>query len=160
MGPARVTRFAVCLALAGLAAPPLLAQPGPQASAPVAGAAEAVEAFHAALRRGDKAGALALLSDDVLVLEEGGAERSKAEYASHHLGADAAFSKAVPAQRLRSYGGGGGETAWLASESRVKGSFRGSEVDRVMAETMVLRRVGGAWKIVHIHWSSRASAVE
>jgi hypothetical protein len=31
-------------------------------------------------------------------------------------------------------------------------------VDRITTETMVLRRRGASWKIVHIHWSSAAGA--
>lgn len=61
-------------------------------SAPPREAAAVVDAFHAALRRGDTRAAAALLSDDALIFETGGAERSKAEYAAHHLPADAEFS--------------------------------------------------------------------
>jgi ketosteroid isomerase-like protein len=117
-------------------------------------AAATVDAFHAALGRGDTKAALAYVADDALIFEEGRAERSKAEYASHHLAADAAFSKAVPAVRLRRTGHSAGNLAWVGTESRVKGSFRGRDVDRVMVETMVLRRAGGKWLIAHIHWSS------
>ncbi len=38
------------------------------------------------------------------------------------------------------------------------GTYKGKPVDRVMTETMLLRRVGRAWKIVHIHWSSGAGS--
>src|SRR3546814_5678770 len=54
-----------------------------------------VDAFHAALDHGNEVDALALLADDVLIFESGGAERSKAEYASYHLAADATFSQAT-----------------------------------------------------------------
>jgi hypothetical protein len=37
------------------------------------------------------------------------------------------------------------------------GTYKGKAVDRLTTETMVLRRVGAAWKIVHIHWSSAAA---
>ena len=67
-------------------------------------AADVVDRFHAALRAGDTDGALALLAEDVLILEQGGAERSRDEYAAHHLGADAAFAAAVPEIRLRRAG--------------------------------------------------------
>ena len=56
-----------------------------EAAAP---AVAAVDAFHAALGSGDAAAVLALLAEDVVVLEEGGAERSRDEYAGHHLPAD------------------------------------------------------------------------
>ena len=117
-------------------------------------AAAAVDSFHSALRRGDTAAAAALLTDDALIFEEGRAERSKAEYSLRHLGADSEYSKAVKGERLRRVGDAAGDMAWIATEGRSKGRFRGSDVNRVTDETMVLRRIGGAWKIVHIHWSS------
>lgn len=129
----------------------------PASAAP---AAATVDAFHAALRRGDTAAASALLSDDVLVFEEGRAERSKAEYAARHLGADAAFSQAVPGSTGRRRGAATGDFAWIATEGRTKGTYRGTTVNRVTDETMVLRRIEGVWKIVHIHWSSAESSVE
>lgn len=128
---------------------------------PARAAAAAVDAFHAALRRGDEKAALALVADDALVFEEGRAERSKSEYAASHAAADAAFSKAVSSVRSRRTGHAAGDLAWIAGESRTKGSFKGQDIDRIMVETMVLRRdSAGAWKIVHIHWSSARSAVE
>ncbi len=119
-------------------------------------AAAVVDAFHAALARGNTKAALALLADEALVFESGGVERGKAEYAAHHLAADAAFSQAVPAIRTRRTGSAIGSMAWVASEGRTTGTYKGKPVDRITSETMVLRRAGSAWKIVHIHWSSAA----
>jgi ketosteroid isomerase-like protein len=123
-------------------------------------AAAAVDAFHAALRRGDAQAALALVADDAIVFEDGRVERTKAEYALHHAGADAAFSKAVSAKRLSRTGQAGGGLALIASESRTRGRFRGQDVDRIMVETMILRRESAGWRIVHIHWSSAMPATE
>ena len=123
-------------------------------------AAATVDAFHAALRRGDTAAAAALLTDGALIFEEGRSERSRAEYALRHLGADAEYSKAVKGERVRRVGDAAGDMAWIATEGRSKGRFRGTEVNRVTDETMVLRRIGGTWRIVHIHWSSAQSSVE
>ena len=120
-------------------------------------AAEVVEAFHAALARGDAIAAAGFLSDAVVVFEEGAAERSKAEYAGHHLPADAVFAKAVGSHMTRRSGGVGGDLAWVASEGRTQGRYKERDIDRITTETMVLRRVSGAWKIVHVHWSSRAA---
>jgi ketosteroid isomerase-like protein len=117
-------------------------------------AAAVVDAFHAALNRGDTQGAAALLANDALIFESGSAERSKAEYAQHHLPADAAFAKAVPSTVTRRSGSSDGTTAWIATEGRTTGTYKGRSLDEVTTETMVLRRVGKAWKIVHIHWSS------
>jgi ketosteroid isomerase-like protein len=148
-------------ALLSSASPASAAQAGPAAAAgaeslpPEArAAAAAVDAFHAALRSGDTAAALALLDEEALIFEDGGVERSKAEYASHHLSADAAFSKAVRSVRTGRRGGGAGDMAWIASEARVTGSFNGQAVDRAITETMALVRAGGQWRIAHIHWSS------
>ena len=63
-------------------------------------AENAVDAFHKALAGSDPKQALALLSDDVSIYESGGAEASKAEYASHHLDADIAFLKGTKQRRL------------------------------------------------------------
>ena len=118
--------------------------------------AAVVDAFHAALARGDEAAAGALIADDALIFEEGGAERSKAEYQERHLPADAEFSKAVRFTATRRGAEAAGPLALVTTEGRTSGSFRGKPVDRVTAETMVLRRDAKGWRIVHIHWSSAA----
>jgi ketosteroid isomerase-like protein len=147
--------LAVLAAAAPIAGAP--AQTAPQvAVAPAAsGAVAVVDMFHAALGRGDTAGALRLLSDDALIYEGGAVERSKAEYASHHLGADAAFSKEVKSTLTRRVGRAAGQFAWIASEGRNEGTFRGRAIRANTTETMVLRRTGNSWRIVHIHWSSK-----
>ena len=117
-------------------------------------AATVVDGFHAALRRGDTKAALEALADNALIFESGGAERSKAEYASHHVAADAAFSQAVQSEVTRRSGDAAGNLAWIATEGRTRGSYKGRAIDEVTTETIVLSRAGGAWKIVHIHWSS------
>ncbi|MDP9421404.1 MAG: nuclear transport factor 2 family protein [Pseudomonadota bacterium] len=121
-------------------------------------AAAAVDAFHAALRSGNTKAALSHLAENALIYEAGGVERGRQEYASHHLGADSAFSQAVPSTVTRRAGEAVGNIAWIATEGRTTGTFKGKAVDRVTTETMVLRRQGNAWKIVHIHWSSAAGA--
>ena len=117
-------------------------------------AAAVVDGFQAALARGDTKAALGFLDDKGIIFESGGVERSKAEYASHHLAADAAFTQAVPSKVVRRSGDAGGNVAWIASEGRTTGSYKGRAIDQQTTETMVLRRIGGAWKITHVHWSS------
>src|SRR6476619_707425 len=97
-----LVRAALLASLVGCAAPLLAHSPAGKASlvagalSPSAGGpAATVDSFHKALRRGDAAWAAALLAEDALIFESGEVERSKAEYASHHLGADAEFSKRV-----------------------------------------------------------------
>ncbi|WP_372783329.1 nuclear transport factor 2 family protein [Phenylobacterium sp.] len=126
---------------------------GPTADA---GAGRVVDDFHAALARGDTAAAANLLSAAVIIFEGGTAERSRSEYAGAHLPADAAFEQAIGSKLARRSGGRAGDLAWVASEGQTKGQFKGRDIDRVTTETMVLRRTTEGWKIVHVHWSSRA----
>lgn len=117
-------------------------------------AAATVDTFHSALRKGDANVTADLLADDAIIFEEGGAERSKAEYVARHLPADIEFSKAVASQVTRRTGNSNGVLAWIASEGRTTGAYHGRTIDQATTETMVLRRSGHQWKIVHIHWSS------
>ena len=160
MARTSITMIGALLALLALA-PALEAHHPPAAqsksgSLPVSaqGAAATVDAFHAALRRGNTAAAAALLADNAIIYESGGVERSKAEYAAHHLPADAAFSRATTAVVSSRSGTTLGNLAWIASEGHTTGTWNGKPIDLVTTETMVLRKIGKAWKIVHIHWSS------
>lgn len=138
-------------------APPLPAAE-PTAIPPAARAAAAtVDAFHGALRAGDTRSAASLLDDDALIFESGHVERSKAEYAAHHLPADAEFSKAVSSAIIRRTGNSTGQMAWISTEGRTTGTFHHKKLDERTTETVVLRREKGGWKIVHIHWSSAAA---
>lgn len=116
---------------------------------------EVVDAFHAALAAGDSAAALRLLDPEVVVFESGGVERSRDEYRSHHLGADMAFEAATRREIIKQTAQVYGDLALVLSEVRSTGEVRGRTVDRVGVETMLLRRTRKAWRIVHIHWSSR-----
>lgn len=154
--------FAIFAASIGFGAPLLAHEPTATAAQPAGlpasarGPAGVVDAFHAALRRGDTRSAAALLAEDALIFESGGAERTKTEYAGHHLPADAAFSQAVPSTVSRRAGNATGAMAWIATEGRLTGTYEGKPIDQVTTETMVLRRIGQGWKITHIHWSSGA----
>lgn len=90
------------------------------------------------------------------LLREGGAERSREEYAGHHLPSDMAFAAATEAEVTRRTAWVDGDIAWVLTEGRTTGTFNGRAVDRLTAETMILHRDGDAWRIRHIHWSSRA----
>jgi len=129
----------------------------PLAAAARGDAVAVVDAFHEALGRGDQQAAASLLADDALIFEEGGAERSKAEYVAKHLPADAAFSRAVASKIIRREGGSGDAFAWVATEGRTMGTYKGKPVDRTTTESMLLHREGANWRIVHIHWSSGAA---
>lgn len=113
-----------------------------------------VMAFHAALASGDTDAALTHLAEDVMIFESGGVESSRAEYASHHLEADAAFSAAVPRTLVSRTDGMQGDMAWVLSVEKVAGTYRERAINTRSVETMMLRQVKGQWRIVHIHWSS------
>ena len=148
-----LTAVLVALASPAIAAPATLVGTSRRAAA-------TVDAFHAALNHGDTRGAARLLSERAMIFEEGHVERSKAEYAAHHLPADAAFSQTVRSTVTRRSGGGSGASAWVATEGRTSGTYKGKLVDRITTETMLLERARGGWKIVHIHWSSRAAKAD
>jgi ketosteroid isomerase-like protein len=149
------------VALAVILAPAVYAAVEPQpAKAPLdtavlAEATAAVDAFHAALKKGDKAAALAMLDDNVEIFEQGSVEHSKAEYSAGHLDADIAFSGATKATRTHRGGAILGNLAYITSENKVTGKFKGKNVNVNSIETMVLHKTGTAWKILHIHWSSQ-----
>ena len=159
-------RLRLVLGLAILVGSPMRAAahdgdvPSAAASANVAPSARpvaaVVDAFHSALKRGDQDAAAALLTEDVLIFESGGAERSKAEYGAEHLPADAKFAKATTSTITRRSGRAAGSVAWIASEGQTTGEFRGRKINSRTTETMLLTRVGDRWKIAHIHWSSAA----
>ncbi|MBU1538417.1 MAG: nuclear transport factor 2 family protein [Alphaproteobacteria bacterium] len=120
-------------------------------------AASVVDAFHAALEAGDTASALTFMAEDVMIFEEGGAERSRDEYASHHLQADASYAAASESTMTRRAGWVDGDVAWITSEGSTTGQAGNSATTRLTVETMVLKRGQEGWRIQHIHWSSRAA---
>lgn len=156
-----IPRMAAVLLVACLGAPVIAHTPGtPDVATPALALAlqkpaAVVDAFHLALRQDRKADALALLADDALIFESGGIEAGKSAYAAEHLGADVEFAAATKTLVERRWGGVQDSIAWLGSEGRTRGAFRGRSVDQRTTETIVLRRDGGIWRIVHIHWSSR-----
>lgn len=115
----------------------------------------AVKALHGAISSGDAAKVQALLDPNVLILEGGNVERSRAEYASHHLPADLKFMQSVAYKLERQNGDTVGGLAWVVSEARLTGAREGKPVDLVSTETLVLKKSNAGWKVVHIHWSSR-----
>jgi len=118
-------------------------------------AAAVVDRFSAALAHGDLATAQSLLDPQVLILESGGAEQSRDEYMAQHAGADVAFLRDAQVHPGRRRAQALGDLAWVGSESEIHLSEKGRPVTVRSTETMVLLRHHGAWRIVHIHWSSR-----
>lgn len=121
------------------------------AQAPVA----LVDAFSKALAAGDFAAVESMLALDVIILETGGAERSRSEYLRLHAKSDASFLAGVHSALMRRKARVNGDTAWVASESELHASKDGKPVTLLSTETMVLADSAEGWRIVHIHWSSR-----
>ena len=116
---------------------------------------DAAEAFQAALAAKDEEAVLALLVPEVVILESGRYEASRDEYAAHHLGADMEFTAATERTVEKSWSGRQGDVAWVLSATRTKGHFRDRDIDVRGVETILLKKVDGHWRIVHLHWSSR-----
>lgn len=124
----------------------------PEAAAP---AVAVVERFGKALAAADFKTVESLLDADVLILESGGAERSREEYLGHHAISDAAFLGGATVSDVKRGGAVRGDLAWVASESRIQSGQGGDAKTLLSTETMVLERGADGWRIVHIHWSSR-----
>ena len=131
------------------------AVPATRVDAQAQPAVAVVEQFSKALQAGDLDAVRMLLADDVLVLEGGGAERSREEYLGHHAGADAAFLREAHVQVKQRVARAEGSMAWVGTESELHTTKDGKPLTLLSTETMVLRKVGAEWRIAHIHWSSR-----
>ena len=66
-----------------------------------------------------------------------------------------AFAKAVASTRGSLKVAVDGNTAWTSSTSETRGNYNGRTINSVGAESMVLTRARGGWKIRSIHGSSR-----
>ena len=148
--------FALALLLAGVPLSAHASDASPVADvalAPaVAEAAAVVDAFSAALKAGRLDEVRQLLSSDVQVYEGGHVEASRDAYFAGHAAADAAFLATAEVTREARTGGASGDTAWVATRSVIARDGK----HHASIETMVLRREAAGWRIVHIHWSSRA----
>ena len=115
---------------------------------------QVADALQQAVKSGDGAAVKTLLLPDALVFESGGAEASVAEYAAHHLPADMAFLADIAVSVVARRSGGDEDSAWVATRTRMQGSYKGKAIDLDSTETLVLARRDGEWRIAHVHWSS------
>ncbi len=137
----KIASFFVCSALAGLAC----------ASEPQ----DTVTAFHAALSSGDKDKAMAMMAPDITVYESGYVERSRDEYAGHHLPEDLKFARAATRKVLQHSERRDGNLAIVWEETETQANIKGKQVRLLGTESTTLQKSGDSWHIVHIHWSSR-----
>ena len=149
MNAFRIAAATVLMVLASALCRPAHAQQG--ARIPV----DAVDAFHAALKKKDTAAALSLLDRGLIVFEFGVVDPTVEAYAFSHLPFDidvAAVSNwEIQSRRV----GGEGDERWVLTTYHVTGKQSdGTPIDQTTLETMILRRTAGVFRIVHMHWST------
>lgn len=137
-------RFTTLIALSAFSLPLFAATP-----------TETVAAFHDALASGKPEQASALLSPSIQIYESGHVERSRDEYAGHHLPADMAFAKATSSKVLKQAEHVDGKLAVVMRETETTGKYKGNSVHLFGTETALLEKQGAQWIITHVHWSSR-----
>ncbi len=117
-------------------------------------AKKTVEFFHQALRKGNAILARKLLDDNVLIYEGGGAETSADEYANHHMKSDITFLSKMKISQLEEHIQQNSELAIYSGRSQITGQYHGKDINMTSAETIVLRKINGQWRIINIHWSN------
>lgn len=123
--------------------------------------AEVVDAFHAALRNKDTAGALSLLDRGLVVYEFGAVDPTVEAYAFSHLPFDMDVAVATQWKLETRRTGGEGGLRWVLSTYRVTGrQSDGTAIDQTTLETVILRRSGERFRIVHFHWSTSDPAFQ
>lgn len=150
----RRLRVVVAMAVLGVATAAIAAtanaatpdKPGP--------AAATLDQFHADLRAGKTTAALELLAPDVFIIQQGFINRGRAQYAGSRIVNDVGFAKAVSTQRVhRDVLKISPTAAEVVTQMRRKGKFHGVDVDLIQAETALVEKRDGVWRIVAIHWS-------
>jgi len=122
---------------------------------------ETVDAFHTALRAQDTAGALSLLDRGLVVYEFGGGDPTVEAYALNHLPFDMDAAAATQWKLETRRSGGEGNERWVLSTYRVTGKQSdGTPIDQTTLETVILRRSGPQFRIVHFHWSTSDPAYQ
>ena len=123
--------------------------------------AEAVDAFHTALRNKNTAAALSLLDRGLVVYEFGGVDPTVEAYAFRHLPFDMDLAVATQWKLETRRVGGEGNERWVLSTYRVTGKQAdGTPIDQTTLETVILRRTGELFRIVHFHWSTSDAAFQ
>jgi hypothetical protein len=123
--------------------------------------AETVDAFHAALHAQDTAGALSLLDRGLVVYEFGGVDPTVEAYALNHLPFDMDAAAATQWKLESRRSGGEANERWVLSTYRVTGKQSdGAPIDQTTLETVILRRSGAQFRIVHFHWSTSDPAYQ
>lgn len=119
---------------------------------------QAVEAvasdFQRAMGEGYAEGVVRHLAPEVVIFEGGEVvAASGGAYIRGSLQADLRYAATVRRQLVHRKTTVSGEMAVVMSQTRNQGTFEGRAINLMRTETLVLRWIEGAWKIIHIHWS-------
>jgi ketosteroid isomerase-like protein len=121
------------------------------------GPAETVEAYHKALSGSDPKAVLAFMANDADVFEQGFVDPARDDYAKASLSRDMEFAARTKREVQSQQASADSSLAWVETLTRTQGTYEGDKVDLSGAETVVLRKDGGDWKIVHVHRSAHAT---
>lgn len=150
--------------VASLAAQPALAHPASEHGTAVEDETAAVtavlSAYKSAVERLDATGTEQLFTADSAIFESGGVEGTYGNYLAHHLAPELKEFKSFAFSNYRISVRFEGPLA-LATESynyRIEPKT-GEVAERVGVATSVLKKIGGQWKIVSMHNSSRRPPV-
>jgi ketosteroid isomerase-like protein len=117
-------------------------------------AAKSLVAFHQALNSSNGNEARKYLDDSILIYEGGGVERSADQYASHHMLSDMKFLSSVSITTVEQQVKVMGDVAYSTSVSKIRGTYKGKDLDLTSMETAILKKGDEGWKIIHLHWSN------
>lgn len=146
------TMILVMLALTTLV---VAAEPAPTLFEGVESAAgKAVTTFHHGINNADQQQVLRILDPKLMVFEGAGVERSKTEYASHHLAADIKFMAAMTITAIEQHVITEGNMAFSIGKNHMQGRYNNKDYDFVSTESLSLHLVQGVWLINYIHWSN------
>lgn len=119
---------------------------------------ETVDAFHDAIGKADPARVLELLAPQATFFEQGFAELSRDQWIGNQLKDTMAFYQVTARRTDRRETKQVGDAAWVLSTVITTGNVDGQKLELEGAETAILQQEGGAWKIVHLHWSAHEKA--
>lgn len=113
------------------------------------------DALYQALNVGDGEAVGKLLAKDVMILESGHAQTSRAEYMEGHMKSDMAFLPFVTNEILDRSVEQSGDTAWVITHSRMIGTYQDEAIDSISREMLVMKYNGHDWQITLVHWSEK-----
>ncbi len=116
-----------------------------------------VLAVPVAVERGDLEALDALYSHDpsVLIIEGASADVGWKQYRDHHLTPELKAVKNLNYKYSKVAVSVVGEVAWASFDYSLDAVMKGKPLSLTGKGTLVLRKTGGAWKIVHSHTSGR-----